>query len=173
MERSSHLNLRFLAEPTHVDHGGRVPGGTIMKWIDQAGQTCAVGWTGDLCATVFVGGVHFLTPVHAGDLVEVRAQVIQSREDRLSVAVDLYAGDPMANTMHRAGHCVAVYGVRDERDQPKPARRWNPGSPVEVALEQYAARHEELRQNLDTEMETRLKWLEQQRPSIVQRTTHA
>ena len=172
MERLSHLNLRFLTEPAHVDRTGRVPGGTIMKWIDQAGHTCAVGWTGDHCSTHFVGGVHFLTPIHAGDLVVVRAQVIQTRDDRMSVAVDVYAGDPMATTMHRAGHCVAVYGVRDERDQPKPAPPWIPGSPVEVALEQYAARHEELRQSLDVEMEARLKWLDQQRPSIVHRGTH-
>ena len=29
--------LRFLAEPSHVNFGGKVHGGMLMKWIDQAG----------------------------------------------------------------------------------------------------------------------------------------
>jgi len=27
------ITLRFLAEPTEVDFGGKVHGGTVMKWI--------------------------------------------------------------------------------------------------------------------------------------------
>ena len=38
------LNLRFLAEPTDVNYGGKVHGGMVMKWIDQAGYAAAVGW---------------------------------------------------------------------------------------------------------------------------------
>ena len=30
------LTLRFLAEPTDVNFGGKVHGGMVMKWIDQA-----------------------------------------------------------------------------------------------------------------------------------------
>lgn len=173
MDRPSRLTFRFLAEPSQSDQGGRVPGGAILKWIDQAGHTCALGWCGEFCASEFVGGVHFLTPIHVGELVELNAQVIRTDGAKLAISVDVYSGDPMANTMHRAGHCVCVYGARDERDQPKTIKPWTPGSPVEVALEQYAVHLEEVRVQLDKEMETRLKWLDEQRPSFVQRTVHA
>jgi acyl-CoA hydrolase len=33
-----------------VNFGGNVHGGTVVRWIDQAGYACAVGWS-----------VHFLT----------------------------------------------------------------------------------------------------------------
>ncbi len=31
------ITLRFLAEPSDVNFGGKVHGGAVMKWIDQAG----------------------------------------------------------------------------------------------------------------------------------------
>lgn len=31
------LTLQFLAEPADVNFGGKVHGGMVMKWIDQAG----------------------------------------------------------------------------------------------------------------------------------------
>ena len=54
------VTLRFLAEPGHVNFGGKVHGGAVMKWIDQAGYTCAAGWTGEYCVTLYLGGLHFL-----------------------------------------------------------------------------------------------------------------
>lgn len=36
----------FLAQPTDVNFGGKVHGGMVMKWIDQAGYACAVSWSG-------------------------------------------------------------------------------------------------------------------------------
>jgi acyl-CoA hydrolase len=37
MEPRSTLSLQFLSEPTDVNYGGKVHGGAVMKWIDQAG----------------------------------------------------------------------------------------------------------------------------------------
>ena len=36
--------LRFLAAPTDVNFGGKVHGGTVMRWIDDAAYVCATGW---------------------------------------------------------------------------------------------------------------------------------
>ena len=62
------ITLRFLAEPTDVNFGGKVHGGAVMKWIDQVGYTCAAGWTGTYCVTVYLGGLHFLGPIHVGEV---------------------------------------------------------------------------------------------------------
>src|SRR4051812_228729 len=51
------VTFRFLTEPTDVNFGGKVHGGMVMKWIDQAGYAAAVGWSGRYCVTVAVGGV--------------------------------------------------------------------------------------------------------------------
>ncbi|HET6552306.1 MAG TPA: hotdog domain-containing protein, partial [Dyella sp.] len=57
------VNFRFLAQPTDVNFGGKVHGGMVMKWIDQAGYACAVGWSGKYCVTVAVGGIRFVQPI--------------------------------------------------------------------------------------------------------------
>ena len=53
------ITLRFLAEPTDINFGGKVHGGMVMKWIDQAAYACATGWSGHYCVTVYVGGIRF------------------------------------------------------------------------------------------------------------------
>ena len=73
MERQRGVTLRFLAEPGDVNFGGKVHGGAVMKWIDQAGYTCAAGWTGTYCVTVYLGGLHFLGPIRVGEVVELRS----------------------------------------------------------------------------------------------------
>ena len=62
------VDFQFLAEPTHVNFGGKVHGGMMMKWMDQAGYACAVGWTGAYCVTVSVGAIRFQKPILVGQL---------------------------------------------------------------------------------------------------------
>ena len=54
------VTLRFLAQPVDVNFGGKVHGGSVMRWIDQAGYACAVRWSGHYCVTVYVGGIRFV-----------------------------------------------------------------------------------------------------------------
>ena len=53
MQPQREITLRFLAEPTDVNFGGKVHGGAVMKWIDQAGYACAVGWSAHYCVTAY------------------------------------------------------------------------------------------------------------------------
>ena len=69
------ITLRFLAEPSTVNFGGKVHGGTVMKWIDEAGYACATSWAKRYCVTVYVGGIRFHRPIMIGDLVEVEARL--------------------------------------------------------------------------------------------------
>ena len=55
--RQHEIVLRFLAEPIDVNFGGKVHGGSVMKWIDQAAYACAAGWCGQYCVTAYVGGM--------------------------------------------------------------------------------------------------------------------
>ncbi len=102
------LSLRFLAQPTDVNFGGKVHGGTVMKWIDQAGYACAVGWSGCYCVTVFVGGIRFYRPVLIGHLVEVDARVIHTGRTSMHIAVSVRARDPRGGEPSDTTHCTMV-----------------------------------------------------------------
>ena len=83
------LTLQFLAEPADVNFGGKVHGGIVMKWIDQAGYACAAGWCGGYAVTVYAGGIRFLRPIQIGQLVEVHAKVIHTGTTSMHLAVDV------------------------------------------------------------------------------------
>jgi acyl-CoA hydrolase len=103
------ITLRFLAEPSEVNFGGKVHGGTVMKWIDQAGYTCAVAWSGQYCVTVYVGGIRFIQPIVIGHLVEVQARLIYTGKTSMHIAVDVLAGDPKESQLRKTTHCIIVF----------------------------------------------------------------
>jgi acyl-CoA hydrolase len=156
-ERQRAVTLRFLAEPGDVNFGGKVHGGAVMKWIDQAGYSCAVAWTGAYCVTVYLGGLQFLAPIHVGEMVELRALVIRTGRTSLDVAVDVYAGDLKRGERRRTCHCVIVFVALDSEGRPTLVPRWEPSTTVDHALENYARGLAELRQQMDAEMERRLR----------------
>jgi acyl-CoA hydrolase len=159
--RQRGITLRFLAEPTDVNFGGKVHGGAVMKWIDQAGYTCAAGWTGTYCVTVYLGALHFLGPIRVGELVELKAVVIRTGRTSLDIAVDVYAGDPKSTERRRTGHCVMVFVALDSEGRPSEVPRWRAVSGIDRALEDYAVRLGELRREMDAEMDRRLSSLAQ------------
>jgi acyl-CoA hydrolase len=156
VEQQRGVTLRFLAEPSDVNFGGKVHGGAVMKWIDQAGYTCAAGWTGAYCVTVYLGGLHFLGPIHVGELVELNALVIRTGRTSVDVSLDVYARDPKQPERRRTGHCVVVFVALDPTGRPCAVPPWQPVEKVDLALEAYAKRLGELRKQMDTEMEQRL-----------------
>ena len=156
MDRPRGVTLRFLAEPKDVNFGGKVHGGAVMKWIDQAGYTCAAGWTGTYCVTVYLGGLHFLGPIRVGELVELRALVIRTGRTSLDIAVDVYAGEPTSPVRRRTGHCVIVFVALDADGRPTAVPPWRAESELDRALEGYAVRLGALRKQMDAEMERHL-----------------
>jgi len=161
MSRPRAVSLRFLAEPGHVNFGGNVHGGAVMKWIDQAGYTCAAGWTGEYCVTLYVGGLHFIRPIRVGELVELRALVIHTGRTSLHIAIDIYARDPKEPALKRTGHCVIVFVALDEQGRPRPVPAWTPVTDTDRALQAYALRMIDLRKMMDAELESHLAQLEQ------------
>ena len=150
------ITLRFLAEPTDINSEGKVRSGAVMKWIDQVGYTCAAGWTATYCVTVYIGGLHFLAPIHVGEVVELQALVIRTGRTSLDIAIDVYARDPKSTERRRTGHCVIVFVALGPDGRPAPVPQWHPRDELDQALEGYAVRLAELRRQMDTEMERHL-----------------
>jgi acyl-CoA hydrolase len=125
------ITLRFLAEPTDINFEGKVRGGAEMKWIDQAGYACAVGWSGQDCVTVYVGAIRFYKPVLIDNVAEVSAS------------------DPKVARLTKTRRCVIVLVVLDDQGAPAEIERWRPETEEDAALEQYAKRLMELRKGIE------------------------
>jgi acyl-CoA hydrolase len=155
-QREREITLRFLAEPTDVNFGGKVHGGAVMKWIDQAGYACAVGWSGQYCVTVYVGAIRFYKPVLIGNVVEVSAKLVYTGRTSMHVAVEVSAGDPKEARYVKTTHCVIVFVALDDQGAPAEIERWRPETEEDAALEQYAKSIMGLRKGIEEE-ETRLR----------------
>lgn len=146
------LTLRFLAEPTDVNFGGKVHGGAVMKWIDQAGYASAVNWCGGYAVTVYVGGIQFLKPIHIGNLVEINARIIHTGKSSMHIAVDVFSKKPEASEYIHNTHCVIIFVALDESGEARKVPEYIPVGEEEDRLQQYALRLVELRKDITREM---------------------
>jgi acyl-CoA hydrolase len=151
-DRAREISLRFLAEPTDVNYGGKVHGGMVMKWIDQAAYACAAGWSGRYCVTVYVGGIRFYQPVLIGHVVEVRARLIYTGTSSMHIAVDVASRDPREGLATKTTHCIIIFVALDQDGKPVAVPRWEPATDEDRALERYALRLMELRKGIEEEM---------------------
>jgi acyl-CoA hydrolase len=147
------LVLRFLAEPGDVNFGGKVHGGMVMKWIDQAGYAAAVGWSGRYCVTVAVGGIRFAEPILIGDLVVVRARLIRTGTSSMHFAVDVVARDLGSGRERRATRCVIIFVALDAPSgRPVPVPRWEPVEDEDRRLADFATRLLDLSKAMEAEV---------------------
>ena len=135
------VTFRFLAQPTDVNFGGKVHGGMVMKWIDQAGYACAVAWSGAYCVTVSISGIQFVAPILIGDLVTVRARLIHTGRSSMHFAVDVLASDLRKDEQRLATNCVMVFVALDSPDgKPTPVPHWEPRDDNERRFQEQAKR---------------------------------
>jgi acyl-CoA hydrolase len=148
------ITLRFLAEPGDVNFGGKVHGGAVMKWIDQAGYACAVSWSGHYCVTVYVGGIHFIRPILIGHLVEVTATVVLTGRTSMHIVARVRAGDPRLGDLAETTSCTMVFVAVSSTGGPVPVHRWIPQSEDDRAQERHALRQKELREAMESALAT-------------------
>ena len=146
------LTFRFLAQPSDVNFGGKVHGGMVMKWIDQAGYACAVGWSGRYCVTVAVCGIRFVHPILIGDLVTVHCQLIYTGTTSMHFSVDVSGRRLETGVEVLATHCVVVMVATDEAGKPTPVPKWEPHNADDEALAAYASKLMELDRGIEQEI---------------------
>jgi len=151
--RHGRVLFQFISQPSDVNFGGHVHGGVVMKWIDQAGYTCACNFSGLYCVTVYVGGIRFYKPISIGALVRVEAQVIYTGKTSMHIAVDVYSKKLHESEFVKTTHCIIVFVSVDENGKPKEAPCWHATTEEEKKLEMYAKRLMELRKDIEAEMD--------------------
>ena len=127
-----------------------------MKWIDQAGYTCAANWSGKYCVTVYVGGIRFYKPISIGDLVEIEASIIYTGRTSMHISIHVYAGNPRSRENVKTTHCIMVFAATDENGKTTPVPKWTPTTEQEISMEKYAHRLMDLRKNIEEEMKSYL-----------------
>lgn len=150
------LTLRFLAEPSDVNFGGKVHGGAAMKWIDLAAYGCAAGWSGKYCITAYVGGMRFIKPILVGNMVEVDAKVIYTGRTSMHLGIEVRAGDPTTTEKQLTTHCIAIMVAVDGDGNPAAVPEWVPTTDADIKLRESAIRLMQMREKIGAEMQAHL-----------------
>jgi len=146
------LTLRLLAEPNDVNFGGKVHGGVVMKWIDQAGYACAASWSESYCVTVQVGGIRFIKPIRVGDLVELEAKVILTGRSSMHILVTVRSKDIKIGDFELTTRCVIVFVAAGESGTSNKVKEWKPATAEDIKLQSFARKMMEARANIREEI---------------------
>ena len=141
--------LRFLAAPTDVNWGGKVHGGTVMRWIDEAAYVCAAGWNQGPTIAVYAGGVRFYRPLLIGSVVEVTARLVHTGPHSMHISVHVRSGDPKTDERPLTTHCMMIFVALGDERRSAPVRQWTPVSDEDIALDAHARHLIELRTRTD------------------------
>jgi 4-hydroxybenzoyl-CoA thioesterase len=146
------VTLRFLAAPTDVNWGGKVHGGIVMRWIDEAAHVLATRWTGSANnVAVYSGGVRFYRPLRIGHLVEVEARLLLTGTSSMHISVHVRSGDPATGELELTTHSLIVFVPLDDDGNAISTRSWVPRSEEDVALRDHALELVALRSTVDAE----------------------
>lgn len=137
-----------------MNYGGKVHGGAVMKWIDQAGYAAAVGWSGRYSVTVAVGGIRFVAPIRTSDLVTVSTKLVHTGTSSMHFAVSVEASDPISGGPQRlCTHCVIVFVAVDEQGKSVAVPPLQIASEEDRHLAEYAMKVMELSKGIEQTVE--------------------
>ncbi len=140
------ITMRFLAAPTDVNWGGKVHGGIVMRWIDEAAHVLATSWTSDAHnVAIFTGGVRFYRPLRIGHLVEVEARLLHTGRTSMHIGVHVRSGDPATGELELTTYCRTVFVTIDADRKAVPVTPWVPVTDEDRALDAHAVELVEIR----------------------------
>ena len=158
MPTSNTVEFRFLAEPTDVNFGGKVHGGMVMKWIDQASYACAAQWSKHYCVTVSANAIRFIRPILVGQLITVEARIVHTGKTSMHIYVVVRAVDPKAEKPAITNRCFITFMAVDDAGFPVSVPSYTPESDEDIQLEKVAIQGKQFAQQLDKDFGEKLGW---------------
>lgn len=158
MNKDNIVRFRFLAEPTDVNFGGKVHGGMVMKWIDQASYACAAQWSGHYCVTVSANAIRFIRPILVGQLITVEARIVHTGKSSMHIYVVVRAGDPKGGKAAVTNRCFITFMAIDDAGFSVKVPTYTPESEEDIKLEKVAMQGKDFAKKLDGEFGVELGW---------------
>lgn len=112
------IENRWLVHPNHANTLGATHGGSVLKWMDEAGAMSAMRFAGENCVTVSMDGVEFRRPIPVGETAVVDAYVYATGETSVRVRLRAARENPRTAEREATTESYAVYVAIDEDRDP-------------------------------------------------------
>lgn len=120
MMSESYSVLAELVLPMQTNPAGNVHGGEIMKMMDSAAGVAAQKHAHTNCVTARVEELNFKKPIHVGELVTCKAQVIYAGRSSMEVFVTVESEDIVTGTKQIALTAFFTMVSLDKNGRPSP-----------------------------------------------------
>ncbi len=108
-----------LVLPGDTNAHGTIFGGKVMQWIDVAAGIAAMRHSAGGVVTASVDALTFLTPIHLGEIVRLRAQVNYVGKTSMEVGVRVEAENPRAGTSRYTTKAYLTFVAVDSEGKPR------------------------------------------------------
>jgi acyl-CoA hydrolase len=85
--------LCLLAAPTDVNWSGKVGGGRVMRWMDEAASVCGADWTGAQVITSYIAGIRFYRPINIGHVIDLTARILHTGPRSIHASIHVTTRD--------------------------------------------------------------------------------
>lgn len=134
-----------MVRPNHLNAAGRLFGGMLMQWLDEAAGLAAQRHTRANVITASVDNLRFIHGAYSGEMVVIIGRVTYVGTTSLEVRVDTYvehSKDGMRRPINRAYFTMVAL---DENDKPTEVPRLLVESEEEKAEWEAAKKRREMR----------------------------
>lgn len=124
--------------PMHTNGvAGVMFGGVMMQWIDVCAGVAAMRQAGGAVVTASIDRMDFMTPVHVGEVVVLRAQVNYVSRTSMEVGCRVETEDMLTRTRRYTTKAYLTFVSIDERGKPRPL------PPLSLVTDEDRRRHME------------------------------
>jgi acyl-CoA hydrolase len=99
---------------------GTIFGGKVMQWIDIAASVAGMRHSGGSVVTASIDGLTFLTPIHLGEIVLLKAQVNYAGTTSMEIGVRVEAENARTGTRRYTTKAYLTFVAIDDDGKPRP-----------------------------------------------------
>jgi acyl-CoA hydrolase len=117
--RASRVETTQLVLPGLTNTHGTIFGGMLMQWIDIAAGIASARHSGGAVVTASMDRLHFLSPVHLGEIVILQAQVNFAGKTSMEVGVRVFAENQATFKRRQTTRAYLTFVAVDELGRPR------------------------------------------------------
>lgn len=124
--------------PSHANGLGTVFGGQVAAWIDIAAGVAAMRHARNIAVTASMDDLHFMAPVHVGEVLILKAHVNRAFNTSMEVGVRVEAENPLTGERRHTATAYLTFVAIDRDGQRLPVPPLLPETEAEQRRYQQA-----------------------------------
>ena len=109
-----------LVLPPDTNHHGTVFGGRVLQWIDITASIAAQRYAGRKVVTASIDQMHFILPIHLGNVVILKACVNSVHRTSMEIGVRVEREDVLTGLNEHAATAYLTFVAMDQNMKPSP-----------------------------------------------------